>query len=192
MNKDLHVYKRLYEQHARELFSYGMAFGVDKEELEDAIHDVFLHLIERERGAREGDDGKFYLLACLKNRLLSMKRKKRHDGTLDEVDEAGFAVRVDGFEVIADEEERRAVARLVEEMLLELTDRQREAIYLRYTCELGFEEIAALLDIRPKSARKLVYRAVDLLRGRHLPLALLYILSHLTARGMERVPPPSW
>lgn len=42
------LYKWLYETYENDLFSYGIAFGISKELLEDAIHDVFLHLYERE------------------------------------------------------------------------------------------------------------------------------------------------
>lgn len=35
------LYKWLYETYENDLFSYGIAFGISKELLEDAIHDVF-------------------------------------------------------------------------------------------------------------------------------------------------------
>lgn len=44
------LYKWLYETYENDLFSYGIAFGISKELLEDAIHDVFLHLYERKIG----------------------------------------------------------------------------------------------------------------------------------------------
>ena len=49
-------------------------------------------------------------------------------------------------------------------MLDSLTDRQREAVYLRYTQGLSYEEIGKLMGIQPKAAQKLVYRAIEQMR----------------------------
>ena len=35
-----------YENYIDELFAYGIAFGVEKDFVLDAIHDLFLHLFE--------------------------------------------------------------------------------------------------------------------------------------------------
>ena len=64
------LYKWLYETYENDLFSYGIAFGISKELLEDAIHDVFLHLYEREHKLWESQNMKFYLLNCLKLSLI--------------------------------------------------------------------------------------------------------------------------
>ena len=68
------LYKWLYETYENDLFSYGIAFGISKELLEDAIHDVFLHLYEREHKLWESQNMKFYLLNCLKNRIRTIKK----------------------------------------------------------------------------------------------------------------------
>jgi DNA-directed RNA polymerase specialized sigma24 family protein len=70
------LYKWLYETYENDLFSYGIAFGISKELLEDAIHDVFLHLYEREHKLWESQNMKFYLLNCLKNRIRTIKKKE--------------------------------------------------------------------------------------------------------------------
>ena len=52
----------------------------------------------------------------------------------------------------------------LKKMLDSLTDRQREAVYLRYTQGLSYEEIGKLMGIQPKAAQKLVYRAIEQMR----------------------------
>jgi RNA polymerase sigma factor (sigma-70 family) len=156
-----------------------MAFGVRREVLEDAVQDVFLHLIERGYRPWEGKNVKYYLLNCLKNRLRSIARREARHERVEATGEPRFTIKVDGFEIIEEEEERLALARRLENMLRGLTDRQREAIYLRYTQELGFDEIARLLGISTKSARKLVYRAIEQMRAGVPPVALLLLLSRL-------------
>lgn len=157
-------YKWLYETYENDLFSYGMAFGLEKEELEDAIHDVFLYLYEREHRLWESENIKFYLLNCLKNHIISLQRKKIRLENIEETEEYRFIIDVDGFEAIEAEEERIEAIRRLEKMLQCLTDRQREAIYLRYTQNLSFEKVAEMLHINTKAAQKLVYRAIDQMR----------------------------
>ena len=78
------LYKWLYETYENDLFSYGIAFGISKELLEDAIHDVFLHLYEREHKLWESQNMKFYLLNCLKNRIRTIKKKEMNTEFLEE------------------------------------------------------------------------------------------------------------
>ena len=136
------LYKWLYETYENDLFSYGIAFGISKELLEDAIHDVFLHLYEREHKLWESQNMKFYLLNCLKNRIRTIKKKEMNTEFLEEGS--------DNYSL--------------KKMLDSLTDRQREAVYLRYNQGLSYEEIGKLMGIQPKAAQKLVYRAIEQMR----------------------------
>ena len=77
-----------------------------------------------------------------------------------------FSVEVSVLDTLIDEEERRRLKLMVEELLAELTPRQREAIYLRYVQGLDYEEIAQSLGMSADSVRKLVYRAMVSLRRR--------------------------
>ena len=132
------LYKWLYETYENDLFSYGIAFGISKELLEDAIHDVFLHLYEREH--------------------------KLWESLEEGSDNYSFLIEVNGFELIDEEKERAAMQKQLKKMLDSLTDRQREAVYLRYTQGLSYEEIGKLMGIQPKAAQKLVYRAIEQMR----------------------------
>ena len=157
-------YKWLYETYEKDLFSYGKAFGLEKEILEDAIHDVFLYLYERDYEVWKSENVKYFLLNCLKNRILSLKRKKIIFENIEEAEEYRFMIDVEGFDAIEEEEEQLLMTRRLEKMLESLTDRQREAIYLRFTQNLSFEKVAETLHINTKGAQKLVYRAIDQMR----------------------------
>ena len=107
------LYKWLYETYENDLFSYGIAFGISKELLEDAIHDVFLHLYEREHKLWESQNMKFYLLNCLKNRIRTIKKKEMNTEFLEEgSDNYSFLIEVNGFELIDEEKERAAMKKV--------------------------------------------------------------------------------
>ncbi len=170
-------YHKLYEMYMREMFAYGMAFGIDKETILDAIHDVFLHIIEQENEINEQSNAKFYLLCSLKNRLFSIKRKEISFENIEEADDYNFSIAVSGLEdVIEEEEERIRLTAQIEDMLSELTSRQREVVYLRYMQGLSYEEIASLLQITPKAVRKLNYRALERIKERYGDTFILFIV----------------
>lgn len=160
--KSIIHYNELYEKYAKEMYAYGMAFSFGKETVLDAIHDVFLHIIEHGSNIDMQYNVKFYLLVSLRNRLFTMKRKELCVQSIDDTGDSNFSILVSGMEdVVEDDEERNEIISRIEMILNNLTDRQREAIYLRYMQELSYEEIAELLKISPKAARKLTYRAIS-------------------------------
>ena len=59
-----------------------------------------------------------------------------------------------------DDEKRR----LLSEAMLSLTERQKEAIYLRFNRGLEYEEISFLLNLNYQSSRALINRAIEKLR----------------------------
>lgn len=179
-------YNELYKMYAEDMYAYGMAFKIDKDTVLDAIHDVFLHIIERESSVNVQSNAKFYLLVSLRNRLFSIKRKELPILSMDDTDNNNFTITLNGMEdVIEDGEERNEIISRIENILNELTGKQREVIYLRYMQELSYEQIAELLNISPKAVRKLTYRALSRIKELYGgPLSLfIQLLSMYILRG---------
>ncbi len=163
--------------YVNDMFAYGMAFGIEKETVVDAIHDVFLHIIERNNPIDAQSNAKFYLLCSLKNRLFSIKRNEITFESLDDTGSYEFSIVVSGLEnSVEDEEERNELTAQIEAMLKELTGKQREVIYLKYMQKLSYEEIAEILHITPKAVRKLNYRALDRIRERYGTTFAFFVL----------------
>ena len=76
-----------------------------------------------------------------------------------------------------DEEERRNYEKEVESLLNLLTNKQREVIYLRFIKALSIQEISEILNITPKSVRKMIYRAIE--RMQQGKIELLFLLMFL-------------
>lgn len=172
------TYDHWYEAYADEMFSYGMAFGIGKETVLDAIHDVFLHLYEKGNKADTITNVKFYLLSSLKNRIISLKRKEIPFENIDDSSEYEFLIKVDGLELIEDKEERDLYTGQIEYLLSLLTSKQREVIYLHFMQELSYEEIAQMLDITTKSVRKLTYRAIERMQEEKIQLAVVLLCNY--------------
>ena len=61
-------------------------------------------------------------------------------------------------------EDKAAIETEIKNLLEILTDRQKEAVYLRFIQELEYEEVANLLDMTAPAVRKLISRAIKRMR----------------------------
>lgn len=178
--KNATFYKEIdkwYENYIDELFAYGIAFGVEKDFVLDAIHDLFLHLFESADKIEILGSPKSYLFSALKNKIITSLRKQANWLSLDEEVEYDFKIEVDAEALMEDEEERRNYEKEVENLLNLLTNKQREVIYLRFIKALSIQEISEILNITPKSVRKMIYRAIE--RMQQGKIELLFLLMFL-------------
>ncbi|MCK9303950.1 MAG: RNA polymerase sigma factor [Bacteroidales bacterium] len=153
----------IYESSVHSLYSYGIAQGFSHDQCLDAIQDIFLKLYINKSKLHHINNLRFYLLRSFKNRLFDIIRKNRKSEPLTDKN-LPFAVEVSVSELLEHKEEQSFLKRKVEKILSLLTDRQREAVYLRYMQDLDYEEIATMMDMQSESVRKLVFRALESVR----------------------------
>ncbi len=171
----------IYNSYIDELYNYGIYQGFENEVIMDAIHDVFCNLSEDVDKLKQVVNIKFYLFRSLKNRLLDIAMSKRKNIEINTDIETQtslpFNFQINFDDRIIDKEERQLIKVQVEEMLNSLTNRQREAIYLRYIQEYDYNQIAEILNISVNSTRKLVSNAIIRLREKYgvLVTILFYI-----------------
>ena len=99
-----------YENYIDELFAYG----VEKDFVLDAIHDLFLHLFESADKIEILGSPKSYLFSALKNKIITSLRKQANWLSLEEEVEYNFKIEVDAEALMEDEEERRNYEKEVE------------------------------------------------------------------------------
>ena len=172
------VFSSIYSLCVNDLLAYGQSLGFDMNLCEDAIHNVFCTLYLKRKELTEVRSLPPYLFRSFRNDMLNMWRKLSKLSEID-INRLSFTTEVTILDTIIDEEEKSDIKEIIEDLLNTLTNRQREAIYLRYMQGLSYEEIAELLDISLGSVRKLVYRAIMCLReeSRKIdnPLILLFL-----------------
>jgi len=158
----------LYRRYIHDLFSYALHLGFDEETCKDAIHDVFYKLCINEKLLDDVKNVRYYLFRSLKNRLLDIHKQRRGTSPLPsnaENQELPFTIHITIEDTLIQSEEKEKMRTTLESMLQSLTARQREIIYLRYTQEYEYEEIAQLMDMAVHSCRKLIYKAITKLRS---------------------------
>lgn len=92
---------------------------------------------------------------------------------IDEIQEMPFNIQVNVEDLIIEKEEQEQIKSGIEQMLNTLTDRQREIIYLRYVQGYDYQQISELLHISVHGCRKLVSKAIQVLRENYGALLLL-------------------
>lgn len=161
---DDQVLSLIYLQYSNILFDYGCRFTTDKNLVKDCIQEVFCTLIRTRKNLSETDNIRLYLLKSLKRRILRDLKDSGNKTILVNDQEYPFdlllANNIDDQMNELDDEKRR----LLSEAMLSLTERQKEAIYLRFNRGLEYEEISFLLNLNYQSSRALIHRAIEKLR----------------------------
>ena len=155
----------IYYLHADSLFRYGKKFSSDDELVKDAIQDLFFDLIRTRAKLGTTDHIYFYLIKALRRRLV-----QAHNGIKNQMatDDEGEMQAANIVYSIEDEwiqkEELTKKEEIVRKGLAELSPKQREIIYYRFTCDFEYEQICEIMSMKYDSARKMVFRALKTLR----------------------------
>ena len=159
------------------MFQYGIRFKDDPEFIKDCIQDVFFKLIQAGQKLSSTENIKFYLFRALKNAIYKeIDKNKKTD--IAEFSSLKFDSPFTLEEELIEKENISVKETALLKALSELSERQREIIYLRYECGMDYDQICEIMQLNNDSARKLVYRAIKSLRSivdqqLHLPILLL-------------------
>ncbi len=133
--------ERWYREHGAALLLFGTTLTGDRTRAQDALHQVFLRLIER-RGLQPVSDIRTYLFTALRNTLLNDSRYRARDVPLAPNDaEPWFAPSGDYVQELG---LRQALARL--------PDEQREVAVLHIWGGLTFAQAAQVLAVNANTA----------------------------------------
>ena len=147
-------------------FSIWLQVTLDKELIKDSIHDLFFDLIRTRANLGKTDNIRFYLL-CSFRRKLFRNMKKSVDLVLSDENQLFRANIIYSIEEeIVDRENLSERERVIKDALQVLSQKQREILYYRYTCEFEYDQICELMSLKYDSARKQVFRALKALKER--------------------------
>jgi RNA polymerase sigma factor (sigma-70 family) len=132
--------EQVYSKHGSALLLFASAISGERSRAQDAVHQVFLKLIE-DGGLRQAVDVKAYLFACVRNAVLNDLKARQRNVALD--DECAWFDPPDK-DYAAERNLRRAMAAL--------PDDQQQVIVLHVWGELTFPQIGELLDISSNTA----------------------------------------
>ena len=162
---DNRAFAQIYNDHSTRLYQYGLKFTSDHSLVEDAMHDLFTNLIRNRKTLGDTDNINYYLLKSMKRELV---RKVQKAGRLDHVESPeglDFNISWSVEQQIIQKETASQEAVMLSRALERLTYRQKEALYLRFSMELGYHQISEMMEISVEACRNLIHGALKSLKA---------------------------
>lgn len=162
---DERAFEGLFRQHYRELHGYGLRLSGDAELTEDCIQNLFQRLWQRREALGPVEEPKPYLFKALRREVGAALRQRQRRGLVQRLAaDPEFEVQYSPEDfLIAQQLTAEQHARLLA-ALDALSNRQREAIYLKFFDGFEYERIAEIMGLQPQSIRNLVYQGLKLMR----------------------------
>ena len=152
---DREAYATIYHQYVRLLFQYGNRLSSNRELVKDAIQDMFYYLWEHRSSLGDVEQIQYYLITALRRKIIELK-KSEFSGEIDDQ-----AITIPSAEKQRVEEEtQRDNQRYLHQGLNNLTERQREAIFLRYYQDMPVREIAQVMNVQRRAVYQLLKAAI--------------------------------
>lgn len=172
---------RIYHLHVDSLYRYGKKFSADSDLVKDTIQDLFFELIRSRANLGSTDQIYFYLIKAFRRKLFrSLSQTKKTRQTEENEDPIAANIVYSVEEDYIQKEHLSKKEEMVQKGLAELSPKQREILYYRFTCDFEYEQICEIMSMKYDSARKMVFRALKSLRE-NLADTNLILLSLLTA-----------
>lgn len=163
------VLETVYNNYKKQMLCIAMSVLKNKEDAEDAVHNVFLTIAQRQMDTvcqiTNAVDLRNYLLKATKNVCLNMlrSRKKITDLPETELRALGKTRAVpsdeDFWQLICS----RAEAEQVIKAIQKLPDIYRWALYYHFVLELTVSQMARAFDLKTKTVETRLYRGKKLL-----------------------------
>lgn len=166
----------IYADHSKKLYLYGLKLTSNREIIEDSIHDLFSDLVKNRKNLGDTDNIHFYLIKSFKRKLQrQLQKEKRYDlnnNMEDYVFEITYSI---DHEIINKESSDQRLS-LLSKALNGLSPRQKEAVYLKISEELEYEQVAEIMEISIESCRNLISKAIKSMKDSLHPKAFGFIV----------------
>lgn len=173
---DRDSFEEIYQEFADKLFTYGSKMTSDREMVKDCIQDLFIIIYKNSPDLRNPEYLEYYLYKSLKRSILKKLKKENRLETLapDYISfDLIFNAEKEGYLDNSGNEQMD----LLTKALKGLDAKKRELLFLKFESGLNNEEIGNLLDMKPETVKKQVYRIVRYLRTNYsaINLELLFL-----------------
>lgn len=168
---------KLYIAYAHQMYAYGLKISNDKALVNDCIQDVFIQLIHKRKKIEITSRIQVYLFKSLRNKLFEENRSKnRKNDLLEMISKKNTDPDPNAEQILINSESESNLKTRLGKLIEGLPLRQKEIIFLKFTEDLNYDEIAELLHIDNASARKLLYRSLKTIKEKLSERILLLFL----------------
>lgn len=164
-NGDPAALEKIYMEQFQSMYYYGLKIHNETELVKDSIQELFAEIWSKRKNLGETTSIKFYLLKSIKRKIIKRVNKLNPISSISDLDEQyNFVVQYSIEHEIINNDISQEQTQNLKNALNELSDRQREIIYLRFNQGLNFDEISEIMSIKNQSARNLLFEGVAKLK----------------------------
>lgn len=162
---DKSAFSHIYHQNVKLLYNFGIKYTNDHELVKDCIQELFLYLVRSKDSLGTIKNIRHYLMVSVKRSIIKELVKRKNITEFDsEKQKLPFDIEYSLEESLMNNEIKDEKNKELLKALKKLSPRQKEVIYLRFNCSMEYEEICEVMDVTYDAARKLVYRAIKVLK----------------------------
>ena len=158
------AFGRIYDTHFKSLNNYGYKFTRDTDQIEDAVHDLFVNLWQKRTQIGNPASVRNYLYKSLRNMLFRKMETQQKFVKLNAGENYQFHFEVSFDTLFMENEAKKDLQKKLKEAIQTLSARQQEIIYLRFYEGLSYEEAADIMNLNINSTYKLLYKAIGKLQ----------------------------
>jgi len=155
-----HIYKENYDL----LYDYGLRYTSDVKIVEDSIQEVFISIIKYRNKIGIVKNLQGYLISSFRRQLFLILNNKKKTISIDLMPEGSFDYFRSPDNEISEKEDIEFLHTSINECISNLTNKQKEIIFLRFERDIPYEEIATILNISVESCYKSIYRTIKTIR----------------------------
>ena len=165
------AFNYIYETYFQILYQYGQQFTKDLDLIKDLIQDLLIYIRKNRKNLGNTQSIKFYLFKAFRRKIFKYQKFNKLIYS-NHIESFGNFVIEDSFEIsLVQNQYWNRVKRILEKAFLNLSKRQKEAIYLYFYQSMGYEEVASIMGLKNvKSARNLIYKSIDVLKNQIDPI----------------------
>ncbi len=160
---DKKAFSSLYRLSYKSLYSYGISFGIEDQQIRDTIQELFLKLYSGPKLVKDPATLRAYLYASMRNSFINYQKIQQRQLCLEQGEEFHLKYSINNV-AMEDKEEQEAIKIKLDSLLKLLTPRQKEIIYLRFLHQMEYEEISRIMNLSDQAARNLIHRAMKKMR----------------------------
>ena len=160
----------IYRTYFEVLVRLGRQFLLSKEVIQDAVQDFFIELREKRANLSRIERIRPYLIKSFRRRLIVLKKSRERNGSgLEDFYAIQLLTTPSREKVISEKEMELERFGRLDNAIKKLSVNQREAIYYLYFEGMSYKDIRQVMGLKyVRSARNLVYKALDKLRKAYL------------------------
>ena len=163
---DLDAYSKIYFHYYDLLFDYGIRHTNDKQLVEDTIQDMFIHLIKVRKSIGIVNNLSGYLFSTFRRQLFLDIKKHNFTIVTDQIPEENFDYFKSPDHGISEKRDVEKMHSAIKQCVDNLSDKQREILFLRFERDISYEEIARMLNISVDSCYKSIHRSIKTIRAK--------------------------